>query len=81
MLSLSGCAGSGISIQASNLPPIPNDIERCIRKVVPRPESVRTKKQAMRLIYRLKRSEFAKTRCGKRLIKLYNENRTVINQL
>ena len=80
-MSLTGCASSGLQIEASNLPPIPADIERCIRKVVPKPSAIRTKKQAMRLIYKLKRSEFAKTKCGKRLMVIYNENRTFINNL
>lgn len=79
LTSLTGCASSGLTVSASVLPPIPGDITTCINKIVPRPADIRTKQQVAKLIADLKRSEARKTYCGKRLIKLYNDNRKYLS--
>lgn len=71
-LSLTACAGSGASYDTDNrLAIVPGDVKVCIYKLVPKPQEIKTKKQIAKVISDLKKSEAAKTDCGKRLINLY----------
>lgn len=71
LLILSGCGPSGV---AKKLPPLPADLRKCFDTTVSAPSpGGMTKAQIVALISALKRSETAKTDCGKRLIKLYEK--------
>lgn len=81
LMSLAACANSGENNLTANsvMPAIPQDIKTCINKVVPVPlKDIRTKKQIVAIIRALKRSEMAKTYCGRRLIALYEANRNYL---
>lgn len=81
MLTASGCAASGGKPDLSlALPPIPGDIRVCINKTVPQPERIKTKADVVRVITELKKSERAKTACGKRLINLYDRHRELFTR-
>jgi hypothetical protein len=51
---------------------VPGDLKACFANVVPRPAAGdMTRQQAFALIASLKRSELAKSQCGRRLIAFY----------
>lgn len=78
VLLLTGCAGSG---NRPGLAPIPSDIRVCFNRLVPKPgEGVMKKSDVVQLIADLKRSEQAKSQCGKRLIAWYETQAKVFNQ-
>ena len=71
-LILSGCVGSGVKLESIPLSAIPSDIVACFNKLVPRPgPGPMTKARIVGLIADLKKSEEAKSVCGKRLIAFY----------
>ena len=74
---LTGCVSSGTTkIEAPGLQPIPSDIKVCFTKLVPKPVSGEmTKRQIVKLLGELKKSELAKSQCGKRLIAFYENQR------
>lgn len=57
------------------MPNIPSDIKVCIFQTVPDPGSIQTKGQIVKVISDLKKSEKAKTYCGKRLIDFYESHK------
>lgn len=66
---LSGCAHYGSSPYTK----LPEDLSVCFENEVSMPDKGGlSKKQVIKLISDLKRSEKSKTQCGKRLITLYN---------
>ncbi len=72
LLTLTAC------VHSSNRPdtapsPIPSDIKICINKMTEDRKGGLSKKEVFGWIAELKRSERAKTACGKRLIKMYEE--------
>ncbi len=69
---LSGCAHSPKHIDITPSP-IPSDIKVCINRLTPDREGALSKKEVFKWIADLKKSEKAKTACGKRLIKMYEE--------
>ena len=74
---LAACATSG-EIPKANMSAIPPDIRSCIQQVVARPEALTTRKQVALAITKLKRSADSKTRCGKRLIRIYDQYRATL---
>lgn len=82
-LSLANCAGSGAFDKidtgapkiARSMPAIPTDIKICIIRTVPEPQNIKTKEHIVKAITDLKKSEAAKTQCGKRLINFYEANK------
>lgn len=74
VISLTGCVHSGSN---ASLATIPGDIQVCFDKTVPKPPPGELKQSDMvRLVADLKRSEQAKTLCGKRLIAWYENQAT-----
>lgn len=75
LTTLSGCAGFGNKepvVQQQQLAEIPADIRVCFNQMVPAPIAGKlTKQQVFKIIADLKRSEKAKSQCGKRLIEFY----------
>ena len=70
---LTSCKPSGNKIL---LPDLPSDIQTCIEKIIEAPISgSMTKAQAFELIGKLHENDVAKTQCGQRLIKIYNEKK------
>lgn len=55
--------------------PVPGDIRHCIATTVPEPAAIKTKADVMRVIAELRASEVAKTKCGQRLLALYDKHR------
>jgi hypothetical protein len=56
------------------MPPVPTDIVKCFDELVPPPKrGTMTQEQTFTLIAALKRSEKAKSQCGKRLIAWYED--------
>jgi hypothetical protein len=75
-MTLGGCVTSGSSGTA--LAPIPGDIVTCFDSIVPAPkQATLTKRDIVRLIGDLKKSEQSKSQCGKRLIGYYDAQREV----
>lgn len=75
---LSACGPSGNSPVTTKtvMAGIPGDLRTCFRKMVPTPKAGEmTKAEAFELIAALKKSEFAKTQCGQRLIRFYDEQK------
>lgn len=72
-LTLTGCASSGaIPKPRAAPPPIPAGIEACLKATTPPPKAgPMTKADVFALVAKLKKSEAAKTACGKRLILFY----------
>lgn len=70
---------SGTDVPApvrQRLAEIPSDIKTCFDQVVPRPpKGDLTREDIIRLIGDFKKSEAAKSRCGKRLIAFYEAQR------
>lgn len=76
-MTLGGCVTSG-STSSPSLAPIPGDIVTCFNSIVPAPkQDTLTKRDIVRLIGDLKKSEAAKSACGKRLIGFYDAQREV----
>jgi hypothetical protein len=73
LTTLTGCVTSGTSSKkVSSLTPVPGEIVRCFNQLVPAPVAgPKTKAEVVQLIVDLKKSEKAKSDCGKRLIKFY----------
>lgn len=72
---LAGCETSGVVDARTTLPPLPADLVACFgpRTIVPRPagKGPLSAAEVERLIARLKISEWAHDRCGRRLIAFY----------
>ncbi|MPZ19512.1 MAG: hypothetical protein GEV06_16570 [Luteitalea sp.] len=51
---------------------MPADVQTCFSQYVKAPKGPLSKRAVVRLIAELKRSEVAKSRCGRRLIGFYN---------
>lgn len=69
-LTLTGCASSGA--EKPGLAPLPSDLKLCFSATVAAPPAGELTRQAVfRLIADLKKSELAKTGCGRRLISWY----------
>lgn len=67
-LMLTGCATSGVS----RLPMLPSGYLACFNQMVPRPPPGNlTQRQVFDLIAAFKRSDQAKSQCGRRLIAFY----------
>ena len=78
-LTLGGCVTSGSN--GTSLAPIPGDIVTCFDSIVPAPKKQElTKKDIVRLIGDLKKSEMSKSQCGKRLIGYYDAQREVFDK-
>lgn len=76
-MTLGGCVTSG-STSSPSLAPIPGDIVACFNSIVPAPkQATLTKRDIVRLIGDLKKSEASKQGCGKRLINFYDAQREV----
>lgn len=75
-MTLGGCVTSGSN--GVSLAPIPGDIAACFNSIVPAPkQDTLTKRDIVRLIGDLKKSEASKQGCGKRLINYYDTQRAV----
>jgi hypothetical protein len=75
-LTLTNCAssgqapGKGSRIKLSDIPP---DIRACLAKEVPAPlPGEMTRERASKLIFAFRKSDYAKSKCGKRLIAWYD---------
>lgn len=69
-LTLTACVPSGKT--KLGLPQLSGEYDQCFSKKVPQPSAGNmTKKQVFALIAALKKSETAKSQCGKRLISFY----------
>jgi len=73
LMTLSGCAHSTKSIDPYPAQPVPIDIKLCINRMTEDRTGSLTKKEVFGWIAELKKSEKAKTACGKRLIKMYED--------
>ena len=72
LVTLSGCATISPSTSRPTLAPIPGDIKSCINRLTGFPEGeALSQAQVQKLIVELRKSEVQKTKCGKRLIRLY----------
>ncbi len=70
LTTLTACEPSGTD---AALPPIPADVRVCFASVVPAPRpGAMTAAEIARLIADLRRSDLAKTQCGRRLIGFYD---------
>lgn len=70
---LTACASSGPSRAGLTLAQIPADIRACLAKVVPAPlPGAMSRAQAAALMAAFRKSDLAKTHCGKRLIAWYD---------
>lgn len=74
---LSACANSSIRIDSNEvtvLPDVPADLKVCFDKLTKfAPTGPVSKSEALRLIARLRKSEVTKSKCGLRLLKLYEK--------
>lgn len=73
LMILTACVGSGTKIKPEALPSLSGEFSRCFNREVPAPNAgAMTKRQVITLIGALKKSEKAKSLCGKRLITFYD---------
>ena len=74
-MTLTGCVNSGTPVTGSiriTLPAPPGDLQGCFARLVPVPAgSTMSRAEVVRLIADLKRSEAAKSMCGRRLLAWY----------
>lgn len=70
-LTLTGCVTSG-RLTKPVYPELPADLRVCFDEAIPAPHGPMTKGQVFGLIASLKKSETAKTDCGKRLVTFYD---------
>ena len=74
---LTGCATSSVGTRPLTHYPlarVPNDVRTCFTKLVPAPEAgAMSSSDVVALVARLRQSEVSKTRCGKRLLALYDK--------
>jgi hypothetical protein len=62
--------GKGSKIKLADIPP---DIRACLAKEVPAPlPGEMTRERASKLIFAFRKSDYAKSKCGKRLIAWYD---------
>lgn len=74
LLTLTGCAASGVPDTKLELPPVPSELRTCFEKIVPPPaRGPLTKRQIFRLIADLKASADDKDACGQRLVAWYED--------
>lgn len=77
---LTGCATSSGRVEVPQRVPlasVPQDIRQCFAKLVPAPKKGEmTDKEVIALIGKLRTSEVAKSRCGKRLLRIYDTQTT-----
>jgi hypothetical protein len=77
-MTLTACAHSGNN---ASLGPLPAELKTCFDQIVPapgKPGTELTKQQMARLVADLKKSELAKSQCGKRLIAYYETQAGVL---
>lgn len=77
-MTLTGCVHSGTS---ASLGPLPADLKTCFDRIVPRPGqpgTELTRQQIWRLVGDFRKSEIAKSQCGKRLIAWYETQAGVL---
>jgi len=74
LATLTGCASSGAARDGRiRLAAIPQDIRTCIAREVPAPlPGSMSRAQAASLIAAFRKSDLAKTHCGKRLVAWYD---------
>jgi hypothetical protein len=74
LTTLAGCAtfSAGRDEHVASLSPVPRDLRSCFNKLTPMPpEGALSKGETIKLIATLRKSEVAKSQCGKRLIAFY----------
>lgn len=74
LTTLAGCAtfSAGRDEHVAALSPVPRDLRVCFNRLTPMPpEGPMSKSQTIALIAALRKSEVAKSQCGKRLIAFY----------